>query len=91
MLHPEQECFWKVRVWDQDGKPSGWSEPAALDHGAGRFDWQAKWIGHDEPAAARSLFTRRIVDLVPRRPRRKGGAVGTRYFRQDFELPATTG
>jgi alpha-L-rhamnosidase len=44
-------AFWRVRVWDQDGKPSGWSSPASFTMGlldAG--DWQAKWIGRDEAA-----------------------------------------
>jgi alpha-L-rhamnosidase len=22
-------CFWKVRCWDRDGQPSGWSKPAS--------------------------------------------------------------
>jgi alpha-L-rhamnosidase len=43
-------AFWKVQVWDQDGKPTDWSAPAqwsmGLLHAA---DWQAKWIGRDEP------------------------------------------
>src|ERR1041385_5804042 len=27
-LASRQECFWKVRAWDKDDKPSAWSEPA---------------------------------------------------------------
>ena len=27
-LASRQACFWKVRVWDQDGQPSSWSQPA---------------------------------------------------------------
>ena len=27
-LASEQECFWKVRVWDEQGKLSPWSRPA---------------------------------------------------------------
>ena len=42
--------FWKVRIRDEQGNVSGWSEPASwtmglLDPG----DWQAKWIGLDQP------------------------------------------
>src|ERR1035438_2640296 len=29
-LVSEQECFWKVRVWDEQGKPSAWSEPEGV-------------------------------------------------------------
>ena len=44
-------CHWRVRVWDQDGEPSAWSEPALwtmglLDPAA----WQANWIGDAAPA-----------------------------------------
>jgi alpha-L-rhamnosidase len=28
-----QRCFWKVRAWDRDGKPSAWSEPARWSMG----------------------------------------------------------
>ena len=44
-LAPRMRCHWKVRVWDHDGKPSGWSKPAMWSMGlleAG--NWQAKWI-----------------------------------------------
>jgi alpha-L-rhamnosidase len=37
---------WKVRVWDAEGKPSGWSPIAVFSTGLQR--WSAKWIGHDE-------------------------------------------
>jgi alpha-L-rhamnosidase len=43
--------FWKVRVWDQDGRPSSWSEPASWSMGIMKAeDWKdAKWIGIQEP------------------------------------------
>ena len=38
-------CFWKVRVWDRDGNPSAWSEPARWTMGLlTPQDWQARWI-----------------------------------------------
>ena len=38
-------CFWKVRLWDRDGNPSAWSEPARWSVGLlSPQDWQAKWI-----------------------------------------------
>lgn len=41
-----QRVFWKVRTWDQDNKPSRWSEPAQWTTGIMRpDDWKAKWIG----------------------------------------------
>ena len=46
-LQSRMRCHWKVRVWDKDGKPSPWSEPAEWSMGLLEpADWQgAKWIG----------------------------------------------
>ncbi len=45
-LAPATRYTWKVRVWDSEGKPSGWSQIAIFTTGLQR--WSAKWIGHDE-------------------------------------------
>src|SRR5208283_3293287 len=45
-LESREMCWWKVRVWDQDGKASAWSEPALWSMGLLQpSDWDAKWIG----------------------------------------------
>lgn len=48
-----QRVWWKVRVWDKDGKPSSsetaWWEMALLNRG----DWQAQWIRQDKPLPGR--------------------------------------
>jgi hypothetical protein len=45
-LSSSQQLFWKVRVWDANGKVSGWSQPAAWTMGLlDKTDWQAQWIG----------------------------------------------
>ncbi len=42
------QCFWKVRVRDQAGVWSAWSEPASWSMGLlDPADWKAKWIGTD--------------------------------------------
>jgi alpha-L-rhamnosidase len=44
-LKSSQQVFWKVRVWDRDGKASPWSEPASWNMGLlEKADWRAKWI-----------------------------------------------
>lgn len=38
-------CFWKVRIWDRNGKPSNWSAPASWSMGLlTPSDWSAQWI-----------------------------------------------
>ncbi len=45
-LRSRMECWWKVRVWDRNGKPSAWSEPARWAMGLMKpSDWRAQWIG----------------------------------------------
>jgi alpha-L-rhamnosidase len=49
-LVSQQRCHWKVKVWDRDGKPSPWSEPALWTMGLlAASDWTAQWIGYDKP------------------------------------------
>ena len=44
-LASRQRCFWKVRVWDQDGKAAE-SRQAFWEMGLlARGDWQSQWIG----------------------------------------------
>lgn len=51
-LRTRMQCFWKVQVWDANGKMSQSKEPAFWSMALLKpADWQAKWIaapGHDE-------------------------------------------
>ena len=52
-LASNQRCYWNVRVWDKDGKPSDWSAPATFSVGLlNPSDWKAEWIGYDKPREA---------------------------------------
>ena len=45
-------CFWKVRIWDQDGRASPWSKPAKWSMGLMKpSNWKAQWIGVAPQAA----------------------------------------
>lgn len=47
-LSSRSRCYWQVRVWDQDGRASDWSEPSLWTMGLlDPEDWQAEWIGYD--------------------------------------------
>jgi alpha-L-rhamnosidase len=48
-LVSREVCFWKVRVWDKDNKPSSWSKPAMWSMGLlKQSDWRGQWIGFDQ-------------------------------------------
>nr|MDO8087903.1 glycoside hydrolase family 78 protein [Candidatus Sigynarchaeum springense] len=54
-LPSRASCFWKVRAWDGDGRPSPWSPVARWTTGLlGPADWQARWIGAP-PRARRKM------------------------------------
>jgi hypothetical protein len=45
-LNSFEQVFWKVRVWDGNGKASAWSQPATWTMGVlDTNDWHARWIG----------------------------------------------
>jgi hypothetical protein len=53
-LASSQQVFWKVRVWDEAGAVSAWSEPASWTMGLlSPEHWRAQWIAGQcsEPAA----------------------------------------
>jgi alpha-L-rhamnosidase len=44
-LQSRDRCYWKVKVWDQDDRESGWSERAMWTMGLMQAaDWCGKWI-----------------------------------------------
>lgn len=82
-LKSRQECFWKVRVWDKDGRRSEWSRPARWSMGLLHpSDWQGKWIGKDEEDNSMALQGTDWIWF----PEADPGAV-IRYFRRAFDLP----
>ncbi len=45
-LQPFTRYYWKVRVYDRDGKPSAWSDAAWWETAMlAPADWKAQWIG----------------------------------------------
>ena len=73
-LQSRVRCLWKVRVWDKDGKPSNWSEPAKWSMGLLEpEDWGgAKWIGTKD------------TDPVPAVENRT--RLPARYLRREFKV-----
>jgi alpha-L-rhamnosidase len=82
-LASREECFWKVRVWDENGKISAWSKPALWTMGVlNPADWDAaKWIGRDDADTTNNLSgTSWIWSEDANAP--------TNYFRRVITIPA---
>lgn len=61
-LKSSEQVFWKVRVWDANGKASQWSKPARWMMGLlSPNDWQAKWIGAADTNIPSLLLRREFV------------------------------
>lgn len=80
-LVSQQSVWWKVQVWDQDGRASAWSTMASWSMGLLQpDDWKGQWIGlkgGDGPSEELS-GARWIAD-------RRAGP-GTRWFRCLFQI-----
>jgi alpha-L-rhamnosidase len=73
--------WWKVRVWDQSGKASDWSESARWSMGLLVPEgWKAKWIGRDSgEAKPEALMTAKWITA-------KLGSSAATFFVQEFDL-----
>jgi len=87
-------CYWKVRTWDQSGKPSEWSQSAVWTMGLlSPTDWQAQWIGNDAAYQASPEVTAENTQMSLKglkwvqMPKREGKISGDTYLRREIELP----
>ena len=61
-LSSGERCYWKVRVWDQSGKPTVYSSPSFFEMGLLKAsDWNGKWIAAKKGIS--SPIFRREIDL----------------------------
>ncbi len=64
-LQSEKKYAWQVRIWDNEGKVSAWSEAATFQMALlNQSDWKAKWImpGYAEDALRASpLFRKQFI------------------------------
>src|SRR5262249_50310026 len=89
-LASNQECFWKVRVWDASGHSSSWSAPAKWTVGLlDASDWHGQWIGKEESERTSNIsgtswiwYPEAGINPADKAP------IGRRYFRKTFELPS---
>jgi alpha-L-rhamnosidase len=88
-LTARAQCFWKVRVWDKDGKASAWSEPAQWTMGLLTLsDWDnAQWVGKDGVIQEAYLENTSWIWSPADKPEQSAMA-GTNYFRRVVTIPA---
>ena len=78
-LQSGKDYWWRVMVWDNNGKASAWSSPAYWGMGLLDTDeWKAKWIGVPWQGEA----PRKVLGTVPYEQRRYPAPL----FRRSFEL-----
>ena len=81
--------YWRVKLWDKDGKPYPASDASWWETGLMKESWNAQWIGYEdeEQSAVRKSGAAWITN--------DGGAPGTagedtqHDFRLKFQLPGT--
>lgn len=81
-------CFWKVRVWDENGKASDWSKTATWSMGMLQpGDWQAQWIGQDGKDQVDTLSDTSWI-WYPESESVRATNTETVYFRREVTIPA---
>lgn len=95
-LRSHQRCFWKVRVWDQTGRFSPWSDRARWSMGIlSPHEWQAEWLSYVKPLVRKEETGHPEQHLTLQdeswleAPRPEGAtAAQAVYFRRTQQLPA---
>ena len=63
-LRANQDCYWKVRVADKDGRATAWSEAARFSMGLLQpSDWKGSWIKHPDAPKESHIWYRRSFNI----------------------------
>lgn len=63
-LQSGQDYYWKIQVWDKDGKPSSWSKTARFSAGLlEHSDWKGEWIQHPKTTPDKQIWFRKKLTL----------------------------
>jgi len=89
-LSSGQRCHWRVRLWDQTGTPTAWSDPAWWELGLlSSDDWRARWIepeGEVDPQAYKPAPHLRRAFTLPSKPIARARAYVTAHGVYEFSL-----
>jgi alpha-L-rhamnosidase len=87
-LESRRRYHWKVRVYDEHGRPTEWSRPASWEMGLLEpGDWSARWIGMP-PAEPEHPGFEGAQWIWHDEPGGPFFPAGPRYFRRTVDLPA---
>jgi alpha-L-rhamnosidase len=86
-LHSRQQCYWKVRISDQDNKLSEWSEPASFTMALlDKSDWNgAQWIGLKDDTCKSPLRSRSFLTFTMKVPEMRTSHPSP-VFRKQFRV-----
>ncbi len=77
--------YWQVRVWDNHGSASGWSQPAWFETAfADPSQFQGSWIGDPHPLSLDGASWIWYPEGSPA----DSAPLATRYFRREVDIPA---
>jgi alpha-L-rhamnosidase len=80
-LQSRQRCFWKVRVWDRDGRPSAFSDPAWWESAfLSPADWKAVWVGFTPGWTGRARYFRCFFEVAKPVSRARVYVAGLGYY-----------
>ena len=88
-LKSRQAALWKVKIWDEGGRESPWSESAKFELGLlDNSDWQASWISSSKAPAPASGFGDWLQPngKAPRECDCPKDLIGTAYFARCAEI-----
>lgn len=82
-LFSSQQCWWKVKIWNEKDKPSVWSQPSNWTMGIlHKSDWSARWITAQGAEKYAPIIEPRKTDFIVHR-RRPASWVGKMPTIQD--------
>ncbi|MFG2890972.1 alpha-L-rhamnosidase [Streptomyces sp. NPDC048248] len=80
--------YWSVRVWDSDGRASGWSEPSWWENGlTAASDWSARWIGAPAALVGAPALDDASWIWFPEGDPASSAPAATRWFRGRVDVP----
>jgi alpha-L-rhamnosidase len=86
-LASRKRYYWQVRVWDQEGMPTAYSEPRWWEMGLlSKEDWTAQWITRDMPIQRGDYDSKPKWIWAANEDALSKAAIGRRDFRLSFTL-----